>query len=682
MRAVLTSAVALAATALVGSATASDSYPFRRTERREACTDYDRLKRPLFGDLHDHTNYSIDAFTFDVGVKPNEAYEFAKGNRIDIQGKNPDGSRRTAKLTRPLDFAAVTDHSEGFALARICQDPAAPGYDSPECTVLRAPPPFPARVKLLLLISYVGMVPPTSPLTCAEPGVYCDAAAVSIWDDIQRAAEQAYDRTSSCSFTTFVAYEWTPMPGSANMHRNVIFRNARVPTKPISYYDTESVDILDLAPRLWSALRAECLDENDGELTLDAGCDVMTIPHNMNLSAGLMFPDPADPRTEASFESVAEIMQHKGESECRFDKTFGSGVQTNDELCAFEQMPALTLLPVPGPYVTSIPPQLFAPRAFLRNVLKDGLALEQRDGVNPFKLGFIGSTDTHQGTPGNTFEKGWPGHVGNQDDTAVKRMSDGGVARTNPGGLAVVWAEENSRDAIFEALRRRETYGTSGTRPVVRFFGAWSGSGRGTFDADLCDRQSLVATGYRQGVPMGGDLQPKPPAGGEPRFVVSALQDPGFVDDDGMPHAGTTLQRIQIVKGWVDESGKTQERVYEARAVDANTDVADHDTCAPPAGAASLCTVWTDPDFNPREHAFYYARVVEEPSCRWSTYDCRALGIDPLAPQAECLGQALQASLAASTAAGAPTTFQDCCRIDPLIQERAWTSPIWYKPPS
>jgi hypothetical protein len=527
------------------------------------------------------------------------------------------------------------------------------------------------------------MVPPIPFLTCDIPGVYCDAATVSIWDDIQRAAEQAYDRSSSCSFTTFVAYEWTPMPGSANMHRNVIFRNDRVPSKPISYYETASVDVFDITPRLWSALRAECLERDGGNLTEDTGCDVMTIPHNMNLSAGLMFPDPADPRTEASFESVAEIMQHKGESECRFDKTYGAGVGTTDELCAFEQMPTLTLLPVPGPYVVSAPPQLFAPRSFLRNVLKDGLQLEQQTGVNPFKLGFIGSTDTHQGTPGNTYEKGWPGHVGNQDDTAVKRMSDGGVARTNPGGLAVVWAEENSRDSIFEALRRRETYGTSGTRPIVRFFGAWGGHGRGTFDDDLCDSQTLVKTGYRQGVTMGGDLKPPPAGAGAPRFVVSAMQDPGFTDESNAFHPGTALQRIQIVKGWIDASGKTQEKVYDARLNDANRDVVDHDTCAPPSGASSLCTVWTDPDFKPGEPALYYARVLEEPTCRWSTYDCKSLGIDPFASQPECLQQAVQASVAAMTASpGTTTTFQDCCRIEPVVQERAWSSPIWYKPAS
>jgi len=672
--------VLCAAFALLAPATVR-SQPFQRTEHREPCSDSEALKKPLFGDLHDHTNYSIDAFTFDVGVKPADAYEFAKGNRITIQGTNPDRTPRTAKLTRALDFAAVTDHSEGFSVSKICQDPTAPGYDSPECAVLRAPAPFPARAKLILLIAHVGMVPPIPFSTCELPGVYCDAATVSIWDDIQRAAEQAYDRTSSCSFTTFVAYEWTPMPGSANMHRNVIFRNERVPSKPISYYETESPDVFDITPRLWAALRAECLDQNGGKLTQDAGCDVMTIPHNMNLSAGLMFPDPADPRTEAAFESVAEIMQHKGESECRFDQTYGAGVATADELCAFEQMPTMTLLPLPGPYVASVPPQLFAPRSFLRNVLKDGLLLERQSGVNPFKLGFIGSTDTHQGTPGNTYEKGWPGHVGNQDDTAVKRMSDGGVARTNPGGLAVVWAEENSRDAIFEALRRRETYGTSGTRPIVRFFGGWSGSGPASFDETLCDSHALVAKGYHHGVPMGGDLKPPPGPASAPRFVVSAMQDPGFTDDDGAYHPGTALQRIQIVKGWVDGSGHAQEKVYDARLADSNRDVADHETCTPASGAPNLCTLWTDPDFKPAEPAFYYARVLEEPTCRWSTYDCKSLGIDAFAPQGECLAQALQASVAATIAApGPPTTFQDCCRIDPVVQERAWTSPIWYKP--
>jgi uncharacterized protein DUF3604 len=255
-------------------------------------------------------------------------------------------------------------------------------------------------------------------------------------------------------------------------------------------------------------------------------------------------------------------------------------------------------------------------------------------------------------------------------------MSDGGVARSNPGGLAVVWAEENSRDSIFEALRRRETYGTSGIRPVVRFFGAWNGGGDGSFADGVCDSQALVATGYREGVPMGGDLRPAPAGATAPRFVVSAMADPGFTDDDAAFHPGTGLQRIQIVKGWVDDAGTTHEKVFDSVAEDSNSDVADHQSCTPPAGRAQLCSVWTDPEFEAGQRAFYYARVLEEPTCRWSTYDCRALGIDPFASTDQCLLQAVQASVAAASGA----TFQDCCRVDPVVQERAWTSAIWYQP--
>jgi hypothetical protein len=253
----------------------------------------------------------------------------------------------------------------------------------------------------------------------------------------------------------------------------------------------------------------------------------------------------------------------------------------------------------------------------------------------------------------------------------VKRMSDGGIARTNPGGLAVVWAEENSRDAIFEALRRRETYATSGTRPIVRFFGGWN------YPADACNGD-VASTGYQNGVPMGGDLPAAPSSRAAPRFVVSAMQDPGYTDDGDVFHPGTGLQRIQIVKGWVDDRGKPQEKVYDVSATDSNTDVASHDTCEPASGVASLCTVWTDPDFQANQRAFYYARVLEEPSCRWSTYDCKELGIDPFASLLECLVQSVQASITAASAA----TFQDCCRVDPVIQDRAWTSPIWYTPAS
>ncbi len=631
--------------------------PFLRTETREACGGRDpssyspEERRPFFGDLHIHTSYSIDAFVFNVRNDPRAAYDFARGMPIPLTSLDPSGAT-TVQLQRPLDFAAVTDHAEGFGPAYICATPGTTGYDAAECVVFRNETPTPPRASLLVLIALVGGARPVQAPMCSEPGVDCPGAAASVWQDEQAAAEEAYDRTSACGFTSFVAYEWTPMPGGANLHRNVIFRNERVPAKPIDYFETQTYD----ATRLWELLRERCLDRDAGTLSVTTGCDVLTIPHNTNLSAGLQFPDPGDTDvaiTRQFFEPLVEITQHKGASECRWDPAFNAGTDTTDEQCAFELLDGYTLVPTPGPSAPK-PPQSFPRRAYVRNVLKDGLMLEQSLGVNPFKLGMIGSTDTHYAVAGNTDEVGYPGNVGNQDDTATKRMSDGGLARANPGGLAVVWAEENSRDSLFEAMRRRETYGTSGTRPIVRFFGGW------TYPDDLCQRTDQLTVAYGQGVPMGSDLPPRGTATA-PRFFVSALKD---------ADTGTPLERLQIVKGWAASDGSVHEQVYDVDG-GPNGATVDHDTCAlVGSGADARCTLWTDPDFDPTLAAFYYARVLENPTCRWSTYDCKALGVDPFA--ADCQTKAITVQPG--------TNLSDCCRLSPTVQERAWTSPIWYDP--
>jgi hypothetical protein len=503
---------------------------------------------------------------------------------------------------------------------------------------------------------------------CRLPGSRCAQRAADPWGAIQRAAEEHYDRSASCRFTTFVAYEYTETgPATQNLHRNVIFRNDRVTTLPISAYDTGA----EGPPGLWRRLRAECLERGDG-------CDVLAIPHNANLAGGLEFADPgseSEARDRADFEPIAEIVQHKGASECRFDRLAGRGVGTRDELCTFEQLHgdnlagALARLDgeLRSPLGAPVPLERFAGRNLLRNVLGSGLALEQRSGVNPFKLGFIGSTDTHSAAPGATDEADFRGHLGRRD-ASWRSLQDHFFE--NPGGLAVVWAEENSRDAIFEALRRRETYATSGTRPVVRFFGSWE------LPADLCKRSDLVRQAYSLGVPMGGDLPPDI-GGRAPRFAVSAQRDP----DPG----GTPLQRIQIVKVWVDAEGRRGERVFDV-AGDATLGRAlDRRSCTPdPAGEAELCAVWQDPDFHARESALYYARVLELPTCRWSTRHCLAAGVSPFAD--DCRAQADAANVVARARGARGDAYGACCTSEasepfysPLIQERAWTSPIWYR---
>jgi hypothetical protein len=493
----------------------------------------------------------------------------------------------------------------------------------------------------------------------------CEESALSVWDDIQQAAERHYDRSEGCSFTTFVGYEYTQGQEMANLHRNVIFKGEEVTRLPISVFDTDSS-----VPELWRRLRSQCLAS-------DSGCDVLAIPHNPNLGGGLMFPDPATEEeaiNRLEIEPLVELVQHKGASECRFDQLAGVGIDTEDELCDFEQIPSdnLAMLGSVNGKMWSdrgLPVNVanFHRRNMMRNVLKDGLALEQKTGLNPFRQGFIGSTDTHTATSGGAMEKNYVGHLGSRDAT-FRNVQDHFVS--NPGGLAVVWAEENRRDALFEAMRNRETYATSGTRPIVRFFA-------GDYETDLCDDPDALEHAYTSGVPMGGVLARK--AGDKtPRFFVSAQRDQGTD-----LHPANPLERIQIIKGWVDEDGSTQERVVDVLGDETQGLGVDMNSCAATApGHASLCTVWEDPTYRAGESAFYYARVLETPSCRWSTLQCQAAGVNPLSES--CATEADAANLLANENGDSGDLYGICCTnpetdpfYSPTIRERAWTSPIW-----
>ncbi|WP_101758371.1 DUF3604 domain-containing protein [Oceanicoccus sp. KOV_DT_Chl] len=645
------------------------------TEQRSKCQNYAPLKRPLFGDLHVHTSYSFDSYVSSQRNDPWAAYRYAKGQPITLS--DADGKQTvTAQIGRPLDFTALTDHAEFLGEMNICTtDPWSLGYWAPLCLLSRSDTFI---VQLIGASWWVNLGVADSSkakersMVCDFPGEDCEQRLNVFWDNIQQAAEDHYDRSENCSFTTFIGYEYTDAPNYKNLHRNVIFRNERVTASPINTYDTGTNNV----PELWRRLRSECIDG-------DQGCDVLAIPHNANLSGGLMFPDPST-KAEAIdrdfFEPLFEMTQHKSASECRFDRLLGRGVDTEDELCTFEQnkndtLASLGYLNGKMQSDQGMPVALddFGRRNMIRNVLKDGLALEQISGINPFKLGFIGSTDTHSATPGGAEEDNYVGHLGRRD-SGYRNVQD--HFWDNPGGLAVVWAEENSRDAIFESMRNKETYATSGTRPIVRVFGGWD------FDPAICDAADLVSQGYANGVPMGGDLG-NAPAGTAPIFVVNALKDSGIGQNPG-----TDLQRIQIIKGWLDSDGRTHEKVFDIAGNANNGASVDPNSCAVIGdGAKQLCAVWKDPEFNSEQRAFYYARILENPSCRWSTMQCQAAGVNPFANDCQTQAEKMNKKYREGSAIG--DVFGKCCLAEkdepyysPTIQERAWTSPIWYNPGS
>jgi hypothetical protein len=424
---------------VVATTAGADPFPWKRTESRQPCANADAFRQPFFGDTHIHTAYSSDAVFAGTREDPRGAYRFAKGETIGLPPYDGMGQpTRTAQLRRPLDFTAVTDHAEQFGEIQICLTPGLPGYDSSDCVAARnqlaTPPPalptqLPPPSVIGFLLGYGVLTPPQRFAWCGPGGADCLAEASLVWQDTQAAAEEHYDRTAACAFTTFVAYEWSGQPGGNNLHRNVIFRNEVTPALPTSYME-------EFTPQgLWDALRTQCLQGLPG-------CDVLTIPHNPNASGGLMFapvgaggaPITADEAAARSgIEPVVEMNQHKGDSECRTN-VGGS----TDEECSFEKLNRLQLFsPI------SNPNQTFPVLNYVRNVLEQGLVEEQRMGVNPFRLGLIGSTDGHNATSGSTEEVDFGdfGHIGLRDHATpafmVQRVTPAGIEAT-PGGLAVV----------------------------------------------------------------------------------------------------------------------------------------------------------------------------------------------------------------------------------------------------
>lgn len=605
------------------------------------CVNYSEERLPLFGDLHVHTSLSFDAAAISTGATPADANRFARGEAIPFFPIGDDGTASgQATIDRPLDFLAVTDHGEFLGERALCSTDDSPVYDSTYCTSYRAD----QRQGMMMFGTVITTeTPQRISAICGDDDALCLEYARSPWQQIQQAANAANE---PCDFTSFIAYEYTGTPGTSNYHRNVIFRGSAVPTLPVSYVDAP------IDSELWAGLDRAC--------SADDGCDYLTIPHNSNLANGRMAPymklaptrdnKIAYARKRQQREPIMEIFQHKGGSECV--NGLSSILGAPDELCDVEAVRRIgenktyttrTLsdgalrLGTASEVTTECAPGTVGangmlgagcvdPTDFQRSGLTVGLAEEQAIGINPIKLGIIASTDTHSATPGAVSENQWAGAVtgeSNPTDRLQPGLLTSGIDG-NPGGLAGVWATENTRDAIFAAMQRREVFGTSGPRIIPRLFAGWN------LPANLCDDPDRVSRAYAEGVPMGSDL---PAAGrGKPKFFATAAQDP----------AGQGLQQLQLIKGWVDQQGQMHNAVLPL--VEA----------AEPA--RTLCTVFEDQEFETAVPAYYYLRVVEPPTRRWHTYDCAALAEDER--PAVCSNGAYPAT----------------------VQEMAWTSPIWYRP--
>lgn len=556
----------------------------------------------LWGDLHIHTSYSTDAYVLGVRAVPDDAYVFARGGTIEHAAGYP------IRISRPLDFAAVTDHSEYLGAARADDSSTLPLDTRSLRERLMNDSPLSITLALLQIMRGV------KGLQRFSESEEAWTIGLDAWQTMIESAESHYEPGV---FTTFVGYEWSSMPADQNLHRNVIYKNTNVPDFPFSSLDSENPE------DLWDSLDAQRA----------AGMEMLAIPHNGNVSNGLMYdraqydgsPMTADyARQRNRNEPLSEILQIKGTSETH------PMLSPQDEFANFELM--TTLLSASG--------DESAPRgSYARDALRMGLEMSHSEGFNPYRFGVIGSSDSHNAS--SSVEEGnHHGKLPLMDGTAAIRLGLTSVLpqsmqrsrRWGAAGLAAVWAETNTREAIFEALERRETYATSGPRIRLRFFGSFE------FSPSLLQSPQLLKLAYEQGVPMGGVL-----AGGAtqssaeeaPRFAVWAEKDP----------EGANLDRLQVIKGWVDSSGRSQEKIFDIalsdegrRQVDGsvapvgNTVNVASATYSNSIGAPVLRVLWQDPDFDPAQQAFYYARAIEIPTPRWSTYDARRLQVEAPSP--------------------------------------------------
>ncbi|MDB5554020.1 MAG: hypothetical protein JWL86_4004 [Rhizobium sp.] len=610
--------------------TAAKVFPKKRAY--SPYVDRDFPTRPFFGDTHLHTAFSMDAGAFGAKLGPRDAYRFARGEQITASMGEP------VKLSRPLDFLVVADHSDNMGFfpdlfagkPEILANPTGKKwYD-----MLKSGDGAQAAMEIIVAFSH-GTFPKE---IMYFPGTTAYRGA---WQETIAAAE-AYNEPQR--FTAFIGYEWTSNTNGNNLHRNVIFRDNGDKASQVEPFTVYPPYGSDNPVDLWKWMAA---------YEAKTGGRVLAIAHNGNLSSGTMFPtveafgkkiDAEYVETRAKWERLYETSQTKGAGESH------PYLSPNDEFADFEIWDK-------GNLDGSIPKtKEMLEFEYARSALKNGLKLEKEFGTNPYKFGLVSSSDAHTGLTAmeedNFFGKTTPQEPSperisatfiDNKQTGVKIMD----WEVSAAGYAAVWAKENTRASLWDAMQRKETYSTSGPRMTVRFFGGWD------FEAKDAQNRLPAEIGYAKGVPMGGDLI-NPPEGKVPTFLIAALKDP----------IGANLDRYQIVKGWLDKDGNAQEKVYDVawsgdRTPDASTgklppvgdtvDVATA-TWTNSIGSPELIAVWKDPDFDPSQRAFYYGRVIEIPTPRWTAYDAVRFGVTPL-----------------------PGTKM-------TLQERAITSPIWYSP--
>jgi hypothetical protein len=587
--------------------------------------------RPFFGDTHLHTSFSMDAGAFGARLGPRDAYRFARGEQVTASSGQP------AKLSRPLDFLVVADHSDNMGFfpdlfagkPSLLADPTGrKWYD-----MMQNGKGADAAIEIIVAFSH-GTFPKD---LMYFPGT---DAYRSAWQETIAAAEEFNEPNR---FTAFIGYEWTSNTGGNNLHRNVIFRDNGDKASQVEPYTVYPPFGSDNPVNLWKWMAA---------YEQKTGGRVLAIAHNGNLSNGTMFPvveefgkkiDADYVQTRAKWERLYEAAQTKGAGESH------PYLSPNDEFSDFEIWDKGNL---DGSVAKKKEMLEFE---YVRSAYKNGLKLEAQFGTNPYKFGLINSSDAHTGLTAmeedNFFGKTTPQEPSPERMTAtfIDNKATGVKVmdwEVSAAGYAAVWATENTRAALWDAMQRKETYATTGPRMVVRFFGGWD------FEAKDAQNRMPAEIGYTKGVPMGGDLT-APPAGKVPTFLVAALKDP----------IGANLDRYQIVKGWLDKDGNAQEKVYDVAWSDERKPGADGKL--PPVGNTvdlptatwtntigdpELIAVWKDPDFDPSQRAFYYGRVIEIPTPRWTAYDAVRFGSKPL-----------------------PGTTM-------TLQERAFTSPVWYNP--